>query len=74
MKSIKAPIKKARVRTPTFQNIQIMSYMLKGREIGDIPVILSSIDPCFSCMERMIVVKDGKKEVLKEDEFRAKYC
>lgn len=67
-------IKKARVRTPTFQNIQLLDKLLLGKEIGDIPVIISSFDPCFSCMERMIVVKDGKKEVMNEDEFRARYC
>ena len=67
-------IKKARIRTPTFQNIQLLDKLLLKKEIGDIPVIISSFDPCFSCMERMIIIKDGKKEVLKENEFRAKYC
>jgi len=70
----KGIIKKARIRTPTLQNIQILEKMLLGGEVGDIPVIISSIDPCFSCMERMIVVKGGKKEVLNEDGFRNKYC
>ncbi len=67
-------IKKARIRTPTLQNVQILEKMLLGSEIGDIPVIISSIDPCFSCMERMIIVKDGKSEVLNKDGFKAKYC
>lgn len=67
-------IKKARIRTPTFQVIQLLDKLLIGVEIGDIPVLISSFDPCFSCMERMIVVKDGKTEVLNEDEFRTKYC
>lgn len=67
-------IKKARIRTPTFQVIQLLDKLLIGVEIGDIPVIISSFDPCFSCMERIIVVKDGKKEVLDEDGFRSKYC
>ncbi|MBL7100504.1 MAG: nickel-dependent hydrogenase large subunit [Nanoarchaeota archaeon] len=67
-------IKKARIRTPTFQNIQLLNKLLIGKEIGDIPVIISSFDPCFSCMERMIIVKNGKKEVLNEDGFRTKYC
>lgn len=67
-------IRKARVRTPTFQNIQLLDKLLLRMEVGDIPVIISSFDPCFSCMERMIVIKDGKKEVLSEDGFRAKYC
>ena len=70
----KAIVKKARIRTPTLQNIQLLEYLLKGKEVGDIPVIISSFDPCFSCMERMIVIKDGKKEVLNEDGFRSKYC
>ncbi len=66
-------IKRAKIRTPTFSNIISLEGMLKGREIGDIPVILGSLDPCFACMERVMVVKDGKAEDMSEEEFRRKY-
>tara|TARA_Y100000034_G_scaffold26979_4_gene32133 strand:- start:2788 stop:3942 length:1155 start_codon:yes stop_codon:yes gene_type:complete len=67
-------ILRAKIRTPTFAFISVLTQLLKDKEIGDVPVIVSSLDPCFGCMERMIVVKDNKKEVLKEDEFRSRYC
>lgn len=67
-------IVRGKVKTPTFVNIQALKPMLIGGEVGDIPVNVSSLDPCFGCMERVMVVKGNKKEVLTEDEFRTKYC
>jgi len=66
-------IDRARIRPPTFNFMNIFTKLLIGRFIGDIPVILASLDPCFACMERVIVAKDGKTEVLTEDDFRHKY-
>jgi Ni,Fe-hydrogenase III large subunit len=66
-------IKRAKIRTPTFANIISLEGMLKGRELGDVPVILGSLDPCFACMERVMVVKEGKAEDLSEEEFSRKY-
>ncbi len=65
---------RAKIRTPTFAFISVLTQLLKDKEIGDVPVIISSLDPCFGCMERMIVINDNKKEVLGEDEFRSRYC
>ena len=53
--------------------MSIFIKLLEGREIGDVPVILASLDPCYACMERVVVIKDGKTEVLTEDDFRVKY-
>jgi len=61
------------IRPPSFNFMSIFTKLLIGREIGDIPVILSSLDPCYACMERVIVIKDGKTEVLTGDDFRVKY-
>jgi Ni,Fe-hydrogenase III large subunit len=41
-----------RVRTPTAANVPALVTMLKGCEMGDVPVIVLSIDPCIGCMER----------------------
>ncbi len=41
-----------RVRTPTFANLAPLLHMLGGCELADVPVIVISIDPCISCMER----------------------
>jgi NADH-quinone oxidoreductase subunit D len=66
-------IDRARIRPPTFNFMSIFTKLLEGREVGDVPVILASLDPCFACMERVVVIKDGKREVLTEDDFRSKY-
>ncbi len=45
-----------RVRAPTYTNLQAIPAMIKGNSIADAPIILGSIDPCFSCTERLEVV------------------
>ncbi|NIO44019.1 MAG: hypothetical protein GTN36_00480 [Candidatus Aenigmarchaeota archaeon] len=66
-------IERAKIRTPTFASLKIVEKILLQREIGDIPVIVGSLDPCFSCLERVMIVKDRKTEVLNESQFRRKY-
>ena len=66
-------IERAKMRTPTFGYLKIVEKILVGRRIGDIPVIVASLDPCFSCLERVLVAKNGKTESLYESEFRRKY-
>ncbi len=66
-------IERAKVRTPTFATLKIVEKILLKREIGDIPVVVGSLDPCFSCLERVMIVKDGKTEILNESQFRRKY-
>ncbi|MHC1600722.1 MAG: hydrogenase large subunit [Candidatus Nezhaarchaeales archaeon] len=55
-----------RVRTPTYANIPAVCEMLKGGYIADIPVTLVSIDPCFSCTDRvaLVDVNSGEKRVV----------
>ncbi len=67
-------IERAKIRTPTFASFKIVEKILLNREIGDIPVIVGSLDPCFSCLERVMVVKNGKTEILNEEQFRRKYA
>ncbi len=45
-----------KVRAPSYNNIPLLSLMLKGYTVADAPVIISSIDPCFSCTDRVAVV------------------
>jgi Ni,Fe-hydrogenase III large subunit len=67
-------IYRAKIRTPTFAYLKIAEEILLERRIGDIPVIIGSLDPCFSCLERVLVAKDGKLENLNEAGFRRKYA
>jgi Ni,Fe-hydrogenase III large subunit len=65
-------IERAKIRTPTFAHVPLFKELLIGGEIGDVPVTVGSLDPCFGCMERVILVKDGRTEVLNEQQFRRK--
>ncbi|NYZ79972.1 nickel-dependent hydrogenase large subunit, partial [Candidatus Micrarchaeota archaeon] len=66
-------VERAKVRTPTFAYIKILEQLLKDVEIGDVPVIIASLDPCFSCMERVMVAKNGREEWLTEKSFKEKF-
>jgi len=54
-----------RIRTPTYANIPSVCEMLKGGYIADIPAALVSIDPCFSCTDRvaLVDVRTSKKVI-----------
>jgi len=45
-----------KIRSPTLANIPALCKTLIGCHIADIPIILAGIDPCFSCMDRMVFV------------------
>ena len=34
-------------------NLPAALEMLKGQTIADVPIVLTAIDPCFGCMDRM---------------------
>jgi NADH-quinone oxidoreductase subunit D len=48
-----------KVRAPTLANIPSLCKTLMGVHVADIPIILAGIDPCFACMDRMLII--GKK-------------
>jgi len=45
--------------------------MLLNNQLADAPIIIGSIDPCFSCTDRMALVDltTGKHEVLNGEQF-----
>src|SRR5512137_1331152 len=45
-----------RVRAPTYPNLQGVPAMLLNQQFADFPIILGSIDPCFSCTDRVAIV------------------
>jgi len=61
-----------RVRAPSYANLQTVPTMFQGNTIADAPIIVGSIDPCFSCTERMEVVdvKTKKIRVYSQEELR----
>lgn len=49
-----------RVRAPTYNNIPALRIMLKDQPMADAPLTIASIDPCFSCTDRVVVIgRDG---------------
>jgi Ni,Fe-hydrogenase III large subunit len=60
-----------RVRAPTYPNLQGIPEMLLNDQFADFPIIVGSIDPCFSCTDRVEVVniKSGSKGILSKSEL-----
>ena len=60
-----------RVRAPTYANLQSVPLMFSNATLADVPITLGSIDPCFSCTERVEVVdlKKGKSKIYTQDEL-----
>lgn len=54
-----------RVRAPTYPNLQALPAMIQGETIADVPITLGSLDPCFSCTERVetVDVRDGRRRI-----------
>jgi Ni,Fe-hydrogenase III large subunit/Ni,Fe-hydrogenase III component G len=61
-----------RVKAPTYPNLQSIPDMIQDEEIADVPIAIGSIDPCFSCTERMIVINSqtGTDYMNVQDLFR----
>ncbi len=48
-------------RAPTYANWPVLRYMFRDNSVADAPLIVASIDPCYSCCDRMTLV-DVRKE------------
>lgn len=60
-----------RVRAPSYNNLQSIPALLRGMTIADAPISVGSLDPCFSCTERMGVVdqRTGIMRIYTRDEL-----
>lgn len=47
---------RVKIRTPTMANLLTATEMLKGHTLADVPVVLTGMDPCFGCMDRITVI------------------
>jgi Ni,Fe-hydrogenase III large subunit len=52
---------RVKIRTPTMANILTATAMLKGHTLADVPVVLTGMDPCFGCMDRVSVLQVDKQ-------------
>jgi len=51
---------RVKVRAPTLANLVAFPDAIRGAYIADIPSVMGSLDPCFSCTDRMAFI-DTKK-------------
>lgn len=60
-----------RVRAPTYQNLQGIPAMIKDQQLADMTISLGSIDPCFSCTDRLetIDLRSGHARVWTQAEL-----
>ncbi len=62
------------IRTPSMAVLpMVLKPALMGEKVSDLPIVISSLDPCFSCMERVVIVEKGKEKVYTEPDFRRKF-
>jgi len=62
IKTDKERLRRIRIRPPTYANIFALREMLKGATLADIPSTLFSLDPCFSCCDRIVVIDLDRKK------------
>lgn len=64
-----------KVRAPSYNNLQAIPVMLEGMTIADAPISIGSIDPCFSCTERIAVIDQasGKTKIYSQDELLKRF-
>ncbi|RJS91808.1 NADH-quinone oxidoreductase subunit D [Candidatus Bathyarchaeota archaeon] len=63
---------RVKIRSPTLANIISFREMIRGCYVADIPAVLVSLDPCFSCTDRMVFVdeKSGRRWVWSMKDLR----
>jgi NADH-quinone oxidoreductase subunit D len=52
---------RVKVRAPTLANTQSVSKMLEDGYLADLPIVIAAIDPCFSCTDRMVGVRNAER-------------
>jgi Ni,Fe-hydrogenase III large subunit/Ni,Fe-hydrogenase III component G len=65
-----------RVRAPSYNNLQSVPALLEGMTIADAPISVGSLDPCFSCTERMGVIDQdtGAVRIYRQEELLHMFC
>lgn len=58
-----------KVKAPTYSNLLSWYPMFEDQEIADIPIVAASIDPCICCMDRVHLVRGGRKELVWKEEL-----
>lgn len=51
-----------RAKASTYSNWASLRYALRGNTVSDAALIIGSLDPCYSCTERVTIVDVNKKK------------
>ncbi len=65
---------RVKIRAPTLANLHAVAKMMENNRLADVPIIVAAIDPCFSCTDRMIRLRDadgGRETTLSWPALRA---
>lgn len=64
-----------RCRAATYNNWPSLRYQFRGNTIADAALIVCSLDPCYSCTERvtLVDVRSKKSKILTEKDLK-KFC
>ncbi len=64
-----------RAKAATYSNWPILRYMFRGNTVADAAIIVGSMDPCYSCTDRVTIVDVNKKtsKILTKDQLED-YC
>jgi membrane-bound hydrogenase subunit alpha len=57
-----------KMRAPSFVNVPSFKASCLGGNIADVTITLASVDPCYSCTERLAVVNDCTGKILHDYE------
>jgi ech hydrogenase subunit E len=59
------------VRTPSLSNWGSILSVAIGHKLADMPMLLSGIDPCFSCNDRLVTIKrSGDSQTMSWEDIR----
>lgn len=60
-----------RAKAATYSNWPVLRFMLRGNTISDAALIIGSMDPCYSCTDRVTVVDVNKRteKVITKDQL-----
>jgi NADH-quinone oxidoreductase subunit D len=50
---------RVKIRAPSYVNVPTFKASCIGQPVADVTITLAAVDPCYSCTERMAVVRRG---------------
>ncbi len=58
-----------KVKASTYSNQMAWLEMLRGEQVADIPIIIASIDPCMSCTDRVMIIRNNETDTLTKEQL-----